>query len=304
MVRRTVKTWVNLLFRLSFVLAWLCLTSIASADSVTLVPAADATISEKSLDLSLGSATTLDSGTTGPNEGLKLNRVLLKFDVAANIPSNAIVTSADLTLTLVTAPTPTNLWFSLHRVSQDWSESAVTWTNRLSPPAPWSVPGGAAPQDFSSSVSQSNLILGATVPADFTFVSNPSMVADVQDWVSNSATNFGWILICEQEDLERSVRKFGSSERSTTNQRPSLEVQFTLPAAPLMLTLSPPTNGQFLFQFNAESNRNYTAEYCSDLATTNWIVLTNILPLPAPVNVTVSDAILSESNRFYRVRTP
>src|SRR5437667_401025 len=90
--------------------------AVAVADGVTLIPTEDATISEKSLDLSLGSATTLDSGTTGPNEGLKMNRALLKFDLTGIIPSNALVTSAALTLTVLQAPTTTNLWFSLHKV--------------------------------------------------------------------------------------------------------------------------------------------------------------------------------------------
>src|SRR5882672_5558342 len=86
--------------------------NILGADSVTLIPTEDATISEKSLDLSLGGQTTLDSGTTGPNEGLKKNRALLKFNVAASIPTNATVTSAALTMTVVQAPTTTDLWFS------------------------------------------------------------------------------------------------------------------------------------------------------------------------------------------------
>jgi len=289
------------LFGVVATIVWLFSATVAGADGVTLIPSEDATISEKSLDLSLGSATTLDSGTTGPNEGLKMNRALLKFDLKGIIPSNALVASAALTLTVVQAPTTTNLWFSLHKVLQDWSEGAVTWTNRLSPPAPWSTPGGSPPQDYSSSVSQSNLITGLEA---FTFASNPDMVGDVQDWVSYPANNFGWILICELEALEKSVRKFASREytfNSVPTNQPKLEVQFTLP---LTLTLLPRTNGQFQFLFNAESNRNYTAEYGSDLLTTNWMVLTNITPLSAPGSVLVSDAILADGNRFYRVRTP
>jgi hypothetical protein len=135
------------------------------------------------------------------------------------------------------------------------------------------------------------------------------MVADTRDWVSDPTNNFGWILICELEELEKSKRKFASREYGNTNtagftNRPSLEVQFMLP--PTLLSLMPlaSTNGQFQFLFNAESNRNYTAEYSSDLGGTNWLVLTNITPLPAPENVLVSTTLLTESNRFYRVRTP
>lgn len=130
------------------------------------------------------------------------------------------------------------------------------------------------------------------------------MVADVQDWVRNPANNSGWILICELESLERSVRKFASSEytfNSLPTNQPSLDVQFTVP---LTLTLLPQTNGQIQFSFYAESNRNYAVEYCSDLLATNWAILTNITALPAPANVLVSDALSTDGNRFYRLRAP
>jgi hypothetical protein len=287
-------------------IVWLSVTAIAGADSVTLIPINDATISENDPGSPLGSDIMIVTGSDGPDQGALRNRALLQFDFVSSIPSNAIVTSAALTLTLVKTPRTNNLWFSLHKVLQDWSEGAVTWTNRLSPPAPWSIPGAAAPLDFSSSITQSNFVIGATVPAPFTFNSNPAMVADVQDWVSNPTNNFGWILLCELEDVERTKRFFASAENTAnsipTNQ-PTLEVQFTLPPL-LTLTLLPHTHGQFQFQFNAESNRNYTAEYCSDLATTNWMVLTQIAPLTAAADVIISDALSTESNRFYRVRTP
>ena len=269
------------LFGVVATVVWLFAGTIAGADSVTLVPSGDATISEYSPESRLGGRNTIESGSDGPDNRALRNRALLKFDLASSIPSNAIVTSAALTLTLYHAPRPDMLWFSLHKVLQDWSETVVTWSNRLSPPAPWSVPGGAAPLDYSSSVTQSNLIDPSSVPPIFTFTSNPAMVADVQAWVSSPTNNLGWILICEMEDLERSKRKFASSEytiNSIPTNRPSLEVQFTLPPPPLTLTLLPQMNGQFQFQFNAESNRNYTAEYCSDLITMNWMALTNITP--------------------------
>jgi len=300
-----VKALLRVAFWILLSVAWLCHAMNASADSVTLIPVGDATISEGQPSTPLGTSTILVSGTTGINEGATRNRALLRFDLSASIPSNAIVTSAALTMTVVgTPPLVTNLWFSLHKVAQDWSESAVTWTDRLSPPAPWSTPGGAPPQDYSSSVTQSNLITGL---GTFTFVSSPDMIADVQDWVGNPAKSFGWILICELEQLEKSVRKFASSGyalNTIPTNRPALEVQFSLPAIPPALTLLPQTEGQFQFQFNAESNRNYAAEYSIDLTTTNWIVLTNIAPLPAPASVIVSDTLFTDSNRFYRVHTP
>jgi hypothetical protein len=300
-ILRTMPTSANL--KIGLVL--LCLSlgfSAARAAIVTLIPSEDSMISENDPSLTQGTATTINSGTTGPNEGSKRNRALLKFDLTAGIPSNATVTSASLKLTITaTPPSSTNLWFSLHTVFQDWAQNTVTWTNRLSPPAPWSVPGGAPPVDYSSSVSQSNLITGV---GSFTFASSPAMVADLQAWVSNPTSNFGWILICEQEDLEKSVRKFVSRESATAGNRPSLVVQFTAPPVPPTLSLLGVTNNQFQFVFNAESNRTYSVEYIGDLSTTNWMVLTNVSALPTATSVLVSDSPLLDSGRFYRVRTP
>lgn len=283
-------------------LVYLCVHRELHADSVTLIPVEDATISERNPEFPLGSGITLDSGGDGPEGGGLRNRALLKFDIPSNIPSNAIVTSASLTLTLVSAPSTTNLWFSLHKILQDWSESAVTWTNRLlPPPAPWNTPGGASPLDFSGSITQSNLITGVGV---FTFVSNPSMVADVQDWASNPSGNSGWALICELEALEKSKRKFASREAGSANSRPRLVVEFALPANAPTLTVLVPTGGQFQFQFNAESNVSYVVEYLGDPRTRNWLLLTNIALLPAPASILVSDPLLPVGNRFYRVRSP
>ena len=275
--------------------------TIASADTITLIPTEDTTITEKDFSLTGGSGATLDSGTTGPNEGLKRNRALLKFDLATTIPSNAIVTSAALTLTLVQRPNSTSLWFSLHKLLQNWSEAAATWTNGLSPPAPWTSPGAVAPQDYASFASQSNLI---TTLGSSTFNSNPGIVADVQDWINNPANNFGWILICEDEELDKSVRKFASKESDIVTNIPSLEVQFTLSSPPIILALLPATNAVFQFQFNAESNTSYTVLYAADLVTTNWTSLTNIAPLSAASTILVSDPLFMDTNRFYRVRTP
>jgi hypothetical protein len=260
----------------------------------------DATISEKSPTTPLGNAGTLNVGTFGINSGLQDNRALLRFNLAASIPTNAIVTSAALTLRLgKTAPDVTNLWLHLRKVLRAWNEGAVTWTNRLSPPAPWSAPGAASPVDFASAVTQSSLI--TTKRGPYTFSSNAGMIADVQDWVGNASNNFGWIMISELEGVPSTICEFGSGESGS--DAPTLTIQYVLPAMPPTLTTLPPTNGCFRFRFNAESNRNYAVEYCGTLPATNWKVLTNITPLLAPANVIFGD-LLTGSNRVYRVRTP
>jgi hypothetical protein len=270
------------------------------AGSLTNSPASDTTIGEDSPDSPLGTDPVIKSGTTGPTVGNLSRRGLLKFDLSS-VPTNAVVTSAALILKVVQRPvTQTNLWFDLRKVFRAWSESAATWTNRLSPPAPWSASGAAAPVDYCPSVTQSNLILGNDV-GTYTFSSNLGMIADVQAWVRDPGENFGWILICELQGLSQSTRHFGSREDPVNT--PALVVQFTLPATPPALTLLPVTNGNFRFSFNAESNRTYAVEFTGGVPATNWSVLTNIPTLPAPANVVVASPFTT-TNRLHRVRTP
>jgi hypothetical protein len=270
--------------------------------SATLVvtPVEDATITEKSPGTSLGSDPQLEIGTTGPSAGYKSSRSVLRFDLSA-IPTNAVITSASLSLNLEkTAPAVTNLWANLHKLLRPWSETAVTWTNRLSPPAPWSAPGAAPPVDFVAAVTQSNLI--TTTLGSYTFASNPGMVADVQNWVRNPGSNWGWILISQIQGVGQTECKFTSREGVTAANRPRLTVDYILPPTPLVLVPLTPSNGVFLFRFVAESNRVYTVEATSGSSGTNWSVLTNFGPYPGTSNLVVSDPIVFGA-RLYRVRT-
>ena len=51
------------------------------------------------------------------------------------------------------------------------------------------------------------------------------MAADVQDWLDNPGTNFGWILIGPENS--QSIKWFDSREASNMNNRPMLLVEFT-----------------------------------------------------------------------------
>jgi hypothetical protein len=278
----------------------LCQAAVVQAASVSLTPIADATITEKNLGTPVGTATTLETGTTGAAAGFKDSRAFLRFDVAGNMPANALITSVVLTLQLTqTAPGVTNLWEDLRRVYQPWSESLVTWTNRLTPPSSWSVPGGVAPADYASVVTQSNLI--TTTLGPYTFASNSGMIADVQNWLVNPLTNSGWVMISELQGVPTTECKFASRESGAG--APSLTIQYSLPATPPALMILSSSNGNFRFSFNAESNRTYVVEFIGGFFATNWGVLTNIPTLPAPANVVVASPFTT-SNRLYRVRTP
>ena len=272
----------------------------ASAVTATIIPSGDATITDEFPTTPQGGSTILITGTSGSGPN---NRSLLRFDLSS-VPVNAVVTNASLSLIAVETA-PTNSWFDLHRVNRQWSESAVTWNNRLSPVGAWTVAGASAPIDYVSSVTQSNFVADV---GPYAFGSSTLMIADVQLWVNNSATNWGWILISELQGKPKTVKKFGSREAVANNQ-PVLTVQYYIPAGVAPVLVSPTvvggsgvsTNRQFQVSFNAESNRTYAVEWTTTLSA--WSVLTNLPSAPSNTTPTVFDT-LTPSNRFYRVRTP
>src|SRR5258708_6866892 len=70
----------------------------------------------------------------------------------------------------------------------------------------------------------------AGTAAATTFVlSSPQMALDVQQWAGNSASNFGWILV-GQEDLAGAADRLDSRENTNPNDRPMLIIDYSMPA--------------------------------------------------------------------------
>src|SRR5579872_792398 len=211
----------------------------ARGDSVTLQPSADTSLFETAPNNNLGGSLSLVAGSNA--SGFR-SRALLRFDLAGNIPSNAVIQSVALTVTVVTLPGGggADSIFDLRRVLGDWGEGAgsgnqgspagdgeATWNNRFYPSATWTVPGGAVSNDFSAGVSASMLVSNL---GGYTFSSTSNLVADAQAWLSTPAANFGWALMSESETLHQTARRFGAREDPVNAA--SLAVQYVLPSAP------------------------------------------------------------------------
>jgi len=160
-----------------------------------------------------------------------------------------------VTLRLTVIDTPSggvNSVFDVHRVEASWGEGSgsdhrgspgvageATWNNRLGPGNPWILPGG----DFAGSPSASLPIAGNGA---YTFNSTTSFVSDVQRWVDDPESNFGWILRSESEGAPTTIRRFGS--RDSLLSAPVLTIDFT-PAGPrltILRTGSAGSSGQAL----------------------------------------------------------
>src|SRR5262249_5010325 len=141
---------------------------------------------------------------------ISIRRGLIKFDVAAALPSWATITSASLTMRDVMGLNGDPV-VSLHRVLKDWGEGTsfqnggmgaaatnndATWLytfyNAAAPASSptWTTPGG----DFSPTVSGSAIVsddLGAG--QSFTWT-GAGMATDLQSWLTDPSQNFGWLV--------------------------------------------------------------------------------------------------------------
>ena len=218
----------------------------ALAVTVDLPASKDNTIYEDSLgQYSNGKGIYLYTGRTGTD---LLRRALIAFDLSG-IPANATVTSATLTLNLNRTGPENPGDVSLRKVLRDWGEGAsdagfpggngatsepgdATWIHTFFDTGFWTNAGG----DFSATVSASALV---DLPGDYTW-SGSGLVADVQSWISNPATNFGWGII-GNEITSASATRFGSRENvNTPPQAPRLTVIYQVPSTPTP-TPGPPT---------------------------------------------------------------
>ena len=210
----------------------LCLAAVTvCADTATLTPTADATLFEDSQGtLADGAGQYLFAGRTNQP---KTRRALLTFAVADAIPAGATITDVTLRMNMSRTVSTTHAQ-SLHRVLAAWGEGSAdgsgeegggaladagsaTWIHAFRDTALWQTPGG----DYEAGASASTTV-GAVGSYSW---SSAGMSADVQAWLDNPATNFGWLLRGD-ESAPRTAKRFDSRQHATAANRPTLTIAF------------------------------------------------------------------------------
>jgi hypothetical protein len=220
----------------------LCLVGVVfasvRADTLSLIPVADAGLQESAPTINTGNAPNPIAGTLA--SGARA-RMVLKFDLAGSLPAGAVINSVSLSLFDVSSPigvlSPSN--FELHRVLVDWNEGSkngqlaadgeVTWNSAKHNQVAWSTPGLASGTDYVSAISGSKYV--DTPLITNVWASTSGMIADAQSWLDSPAGNFGWILISDNEGTTRTARRWASSEDSL-GRGPRLDVDFTVVPEP------------------------------------------------------------------------
>ncbi len=213
------------------------LTAFSKAQTIVTLPASqDNTIYSESTNNSNGAGENFTAGTIQTGA---IRRGLIRFDLTS-IPAGANITAVSLRLVVDKTVSGSNDIF-LHNVLQAWGEGAseaigtasgqgvaaaandATWACSFANGAAgcitsWTTAGGW----YSATPSATTAVAGI---GEYTWAGTQA-ISDVQQWVNNSSSNFGWV-IRTAEVVTQSAKRFASRTYVTVADRPSLTITYT-----------------------------------------------------------------------------
>lgn len=261
----------------------------ATPTVITINPSADNTLFEDANgNLSDGAGPHFYVGSTNQGTTLNARRGVMKFDLSG-IPAGSTIHSATLTLNVSKVPpgaVAENV--VLHQALKDWGEGTsdssqggtnpgegdgtqattgdATWKYTFWNTQSWTSLGG----DFSATASATTNVSGL---GQYTW-SGAGMVADLQQWLDNSETNFGWVLV-GLETTNKTAKQFDSRQNANASNRPSLSIDFTTPVPDLRITKS--HIGDFT-QGDSGDIYTITVTNAGLSATSGMVTVTDVLP--------------------------
>ena len=156
-----------------------------------------------------------DSIFAGDTDNAFARRALMRFDVGAQIPPGATINSVTLTLTTTRGGNNVDSTMDLHPLNAAWVEGSNSCGTRGGGQGEsggdgvtWNTQPGFGPSSGSAQSVGGNPVV---------WNSTTAMVADVEGWVNNPGTNFGWIVIGDENTLpenpdDETAKRFDSSE--------------------------------------------------------------------------------------------
>jgi hypothetical protein len=179
-------------------------------------------------DRSNGAGFHFFAGETAMGE---LRRGVLAFDIAGHIPAGSTILAVTLSMNMSRTALDTARTVELHKLLADWGEGTshapgeegdgapatpndATWRHRFFDTIFWTNEGG----DFSATVSASQSVGGI---GQYTWTS-AQMVADVQSWLDDPASNFSWLVLGD-ESAAATAKRFDTRESASP---PMLTIQY------------------------------------------------------------------------------
>lgn len=168
---------------------------------------------------------------TGVTVMAEIRRGVLAFDIAGSIPPGSTITGVSLSMNVSRVFNDTARTTELHKLLADWGEGTsdapgeegdgtpatpndATWQHRFFDTIFWAMQGG----DFSATVSASQSV----GPVGQYTWNSAQMVADVQSWLDNPASNFGWLVLGD-ESGSGTAKRFDTRESASP---PVLTIEF------------------------------------------------------------------------------
>jgi hypothetical protein len=208
--------------------------SAAAQTTVTLSPTKDNTLYQVPLGgqaLSNGAGDYWFVGRTIQN---LIRRGAMAFDVSS-IPAEATILEVTLTVHCSRSAIAGTEPMTMHRVLANWGEGTsnaggnegtgvgattndATWFSRFHPNTAWANTGGTFVAAPSLSAPVGNV--------DFYDLQSQGLVDDVQFWLDNPGSNFGWIFR-GNETAPGTAKRFDTRENPDPNVRPVLSVTYT-----------------------------------------------------------------------------
>lgn len=319
-----------LLRKILFMLLAAVLGDAARAAQVTLTPSADTSLWSFAPDHNLGGSDQLPVGTAGDNTGGAPSRLLIKFDVASALPTNAVIQSATLLLRVIHGPgaTAQTADFGGYQVLFDWGEGNKTYTNSLAPMGStqlatageatwthrffgddskrWMSPGGAIyDQDFSETAGFT-FFMHLDSEYSYTIPLNDTGIQAIQDWLTAPQYNFGWVI--RTVDLNApwwTARQVASREYADPAARPQLAIVYSVPGPePPQISSILQSGSQISIQFDARANVTYRPQFRSAVDSGPWTDLPDLGPQGADGSLNFNDDVTGVATRFYRVIIP
>lgn len=182
-----------------------------------------------SLSNALGTHLYVGNNNTGKR------RTVIAFDLT-DVPNGAEIQSAQLQL-YCNNNSGSSVNVTAQKLLQDWGEGTsqangnegggansttddATWLHTFYNTSFWTTPGG----QFSSVISASTPV---NATGSFTW-SSPQLQADVEGWINDPASNFGWIMRGD-EVTTSNTKRFSSRQNGTEANRPHLVIDYIVP---------------------------------------------------------------------------
>ena len=189
----------------------------AAATTTTFSPDRDVNVDEEAPDANCD-----DAHITMPVWGVPdmKKHALIHFDLSS-IPSGATIDSATLHLFIYQNIGGTDKTNNIHRITASWTETGVTWNSRDGT-TDWDTSGGDYVSTVTAGTSTGTM---ADVWVEW------DVKTDVQAFVDDTYTNYGWLIKYETEGGMDGVDYY-TREYTEADKRPKLEVTYTPAATP------------------------------------------------------------------------